>query len=340
MARDDTVTMKDIAREAKVSASAVSLALRGSPRISELTRTRISEIAERMGYRPNPLVSALMQSRRRPHQEQGFLTGAYLSFEEMAPVLREESIYAEFERGAMAEAARQGIRLEKFKVDSEMPLSRIGQILHARGIRGIVVSPLPPELEEIEWDWAGVSAIAIGPTLRKPALHRVMSDHYSNMESLLKACATWGYRRPGLCLETLSDERIGGQWEACFLRQQTENPLFEKVPLMKYADLSDSYLLHWIRDERPDVVICSSPWRILSIFEKADIRLPEDVGLASVSAARPDGDLSGIVEDGFSAGAQSVSQLLRMVYANEVGLPENPLKILLPGRVYRGRTTR
>ena len=45
-----TVSMKEIAQEAGVSVSAVSLALRNSPKVSEKRRLEIEQIAERMGY--------------------------------------------------------------------------------------------------------------------------------------------------------------------------------------------------------------------------------------------------------------------------------------------------
>jgi len=57
--------MEEIAVRLKISAATVSRALRNDPRISEPVRQRVRETAAAMGYRPNPLVSALMASRRR-----------------------------------------------------------------------------------------------------------------------------------------------------------------------------------------------------------------------------------------------------------------------------------
>lgn len=58
------ITMADVARAAGVHQTTVSLALRSHPRIPENTRKRIQQVAEEMGYRPNPLVSALIAQRR------------------------------------------------------------------------------------------------------------------------------------------------------------------------------------------------------------------------------------------------------------------------------------
>ncbi len=45
------ITLADVAREAGVSPAAASLALRGEPGVSRVTRERVSEVARRLGYR-------------------------------------------------------------------------------------------------------------------------------------------------------------------------------------------------------------------------------------------------------------------------------------------------
>lgn len=49
-----TATIKDVARLAGVSTTTVSHALGGQRPVSEATRTRVREAAERLGYRPHP----------------------------------------------------------------------------------------------------------------------------------------------------------------------------------------------------------------------------------------------------------------------------------------------
>src|SRR4029077_7484412 len=60
-----TTRMAEIAQELGMASSTVSRALRGDPRISAEMRQRVETLAKNTGYRPNPLVSALMASRRR-----------------------------------------------------------------------------------------------------------------------------------------------------------------------------------------------------------------------------------------------------------------------------------
>ena len=61
--------MKHVAAAAGVSVMTVSLALRRVPSIPAETRERVLAVAEKLGYRRNPLVAALMadlRGRRRP----------------------------------------------------------------------------------------------------------------------------------------------------------------------------------------------------------------------------------------------------------------------------------
>ncbi|MGW0683699.1 LacI family DNA-binding transcriptional regulator [Streptomyces sp. NPDC002754] len=52
-------TLKDIAEEARVSESAVSLALNGRPGVSPTTRQRVREVADRLGWQPSAAARAL-----------------------------------------------------------------------------------------------------------------------------------------------------------------------------------------------------------------------------------------------------------------------------------------
>jgi len=56
-------TLKDVAREAGVSIAAVSYSLNGGGTIGEEVRTRVREVAERIGYRPNRSAQAVRTGR-------------------------------------------------------------------------------------------------------------------------------------------------------------------------------------------------------------------------------------------------------------------------------------
>jgi DNA-binding LacI/PurR family transcriptional regulator len=53
------ISLRDVAREAKVSVATVSMVLNENPRISRATQLRVQRLIERMGYQPNRLAQSL-----------------------------------------------------------------------------------------------------------------------------------------------------------------------------------------------------------------------------------------------------------------------------------------
>src|SRR5438046_9071020 len=63
MARDHRISIKDVAREASVSVTTVSHALNDKGRLNPDTRQRVRDVAERLGYRPNPAARSLVSGK-------------------------------------------------------------------------------------------------------------------------------------------------------------------------------------------------------------------------------------------------------------------------------------
>jgi DNA-binding LacI/PurR family transcriptional regulator len=61
--REGRISIKDVAREAGVSVTTVSHALNDKGRLNPDTRTRVREVAERLGYRPNPAARSLVSGK-------------------------------------------------------------------------------------------------------------------------------------------------------------------------------------------------------------------------------------------------------------------------------------
>ncbi|MDA1068643.1 MAG: LacI family DNA-binding transcriptional regulator [Verrucomicrobia bacterium] len=83
----ESPTIEFIAKKAGVAKSTVSLALRNSPKLLEQTRSRIQKIAQELGYKPNPLVSAQMAHIRSHKSQKSVTTIGFLNtwFDETQP---------------------------------------------------------------------------------------------------------------------------------------------------------------------------------------------------------------------------------------------------------------
>src|SRR5687767_7977424 len=65
MGAQHNVTIKDIAKELKLSVSTVSRALRGGSEIKKETREIVQELAAKLQYSPNPIALSLKEKRSK-----------------------------------------------------------------------------------------------------------------------------------------------------------------------------------------------------------------------------------------------------------------------------------
>ena len=131
--------MQQIANVAGVSKSAVSLALRNDPRIPESTRFRIQKIAEKMGYRRNPVVDSLMTQLRADRQP---TFQANLGLINCSPTkdLKKNHTFRRLREGVIRRAEQLGYGVEEFWLQQpDMRPERLKQIIETRGIRGLIL---------------------------------------------------------------------------------------------------------------------------------------------------------------------------------------------------------
>ena len=119
------VSLRDIAREIGVSHVTVSLALRGDVRISVERRKEIAGVAERLGYRPDPMLSSLSAYRqgKKPHEIRS--TVAWINQWPNPRSLRRYQEFDAYWRGAHDYASQLGYRLEEFVVTKDMTPARL-----------------------------------------------------------------------------------------------------------------------------------------------------------------------------------------------------------------------
>lgn len=335
------VTLKEIASEAGVSLMTVSRALRGEPRVSRDTGARIRRIAERLRYRPNPLVSALMRSRRARQAEPRDLKLAFVTAFPTRDGWQAVRLYREFFAGAKLEAERSGYGLEEFWVTAPgMTPRRLSQVLQTRNIRGVLLAPLPASQGRLDLDWQHFCGVAFGYSIAAPALHRVSNHQFRSMRLLLAHLSELGYRRPGLALARSLDERVLHQWLGGFLVEQ-KSRCERHIPLCLIPDekWNRERFAHWLQRHRPDVVIGHQE-ELLEWLHHASHRVPEDIGFVHLDCPTADGSLSGLYQNGPEIGAAAADMLVDMLHRNETGLPTVPRTVVMDGSWCAGATTR
>lgn len=136
-------TMNDVAARAGCARATVSLALRSDPRITAATKKRVLAAAHQLGYQPNPLVAALMTTRRMRRVTARHTVLAFVTTHPAAESWRNHPGYVSFFTGARQRAVELGYALEEFPLRAPgMNPRRYQQILRARNIHGVLVRPM------------------------------------------------------------------------------------------------------------------------------------------------------------------------------------------------------
>jgi alanine racemase len=142
----------DVAREAGVSKAAVSFAFNSPGRLAPETATRIREVADQLGYTPNPVARMLTQGLT---QTLGVLTPQALS------VIFSNPFFGAFSEGVAAVAEEEGYGLHFIS-----PLrGSLARAMHRATVDGVVAIGLSgdhPEVEQIRR--AGVPIVLVDST--------------------------------------------------------------------------------------------------------------------------------------------------------------------------------
>jgi LacI family transcriptional regulator len=343
----DRITLKDIARAAGLSKSAVSMALRNHPDLAPATRERVCRLAEEMGYRPDPALSALSSYRHGKRGVAGGETLAWVTNWRTSEEWRRTSpVYRGYFVGACRRAERLGYRLEHFWMgEPGMTRERFEQILHSRGIRGLLLAPLPLPPVPFDLTWSRYAAVTIGTSISRPPLHRVTFSPYGSTNLVLESLRRRGYRRIGCVLPVEANERTEHAWLAAFLLFQFRHAEDYAVPplLLQPDENRRSRFCGWLDAHRPDAVVTVGarfPMMVREWCLGNGIRVPDDCGIAVISNVPLDGDLSGIHEPSEDMGETAVDVLTGMLYRNDLGPPRLPRRTLLEGTWVEGGTVR
>lgn len=328
------VTLKVVAARARLSLATVSYALRQHPKIPVATRDRVAEIARALGYRPNPRVASLMAHIRgaqaRPHQERI----AFVWVHTGRAAARRDPFLNQVFAGARERAGQMGFALEEFWTnDPGMSDQRLEQILRARGIVGVVLSPVTTAEAAITlgWDWRHFSAAVIGNVTWTPELHHAGHHHFLAMRLALLELEKLGRRRIGALIEPTSNGRAKRAWEAAFL---THHPDLAAAPslvrVIDEAGLQEAAA--WLRRSNPDALIVSETSLLAAPGLRAAIReLALPVITLYWSTDTPRG-IGGIDQCYDRVAAHAVDLVAAQLNANETGVPDLPRIMLFPGK--------
>lgn len=332
-----TATLRAVAREAGYALVTVSYALRDHPRVQEATRRKIQAVAQEMGYRPNPLVTAVMAHVRSANPPRHGGTIACLArWSEAADELNLAAV-SQFLRGARQRAESLGWRIDEIACDNNVLRGpRLAQILINRGIHGVLVGPLPLRQGEIGLDWSRFACATWGYSLRNPVLHRAVVHHGHSIGLAFHHALAAGAKRIGFAAPARINARADFSYEAACHIQQRRLPAVQRVApfLPADRDWTKARFQDWLRREQPDVVVTPHDIRSWLGNGSRKARRPGLITLDKTGNATPGAGVDYCHE---AVGAAAVDLIIAQINANERGLPRHAKLVMIEGRWVEGK---
>jgi len=328
-------TMQDVADQAGVHRSTVSLALRNNPRISAEVRARVQRIAAELGYRPNPMVTALMRSRRTRRQADHGTLAYVTNYPTRYGWRPPHHDRLDYFPSAEKRAIELGYKLEHFWLrDPGMTPERFGQILHNRGISGVLIGRLPPFETRIDLPWAYFSSVALGLSLRTPRLNLVAEDAFASAAVAMRACLDKGYRRIGFAFTEPNDSAgTGDRYLAAYLRYQLHLDAKDRIPHFEYTQENrlGADLVAWMEHQQPDAIVATHAEPIVKVYRSGQTRFPAQVNWVPLANDKLEQGFAGIYRDADQFGSLAVDMVVGMLHRDESGIPRVPHRVLVPG---------
>jgi LacI family transcriptional regulator len=242
--------------------------------------------------------------------------------------------------GATIRARAYGYELQHLWArEGGMSPSRFSRVLAARGIRGVILAPLEHPDSRFDLDWEKFSTVTIERSIRYAHFHHITPNYYADLRLTWDRLRERGYSRIGLVLDAGLAERVAHQWEAAhaFEQARTVQPA-RMVPTLVVDEASRPTIIReWLKQHRPDAVI-SRCNEFLAAAASLKLRIPRDVGYASLNIVDDAPGVSGILQHRDVMGATAVDVLHSLLHRNHRGPHVVSQGTQIDGTWHEGRT--
>lgn len=335
-------TLKDVGAHAGVTAATASMALRRDARISRETQQRVQRSAETLGYRPDPILSALVSRRKGTRTRRTFANLAVLIDERWLPEGQTPVWMQSFLHGVHQMAERLGYHAEVLYYPRDLvPGVNADRILHARGIRGVALFPLPGEQKDLTFDWDHYALVVIGHPQLPAMAHRVGSDPFAAMNLVCEKLRLHGYQRVGLAHSHHQEAELRYEFLGALIKENhLHGRRFRAVPPHLPETLTRQGFVSWVRKHRPECVITVEEI-VLHWLKDEGWRVPDDIGVAFLNThiVQTPG-VSGTLLHNDATGENAVELLHNQLLRGETGFPDTVREMLVYPHWQEGQTLR
>ncbi|GHO61534.1 LacI family transcriptional regulator [Ktedonobacter sp. SOSP1-52] len=331
------ITIEDVAREAGVSRSTVSLVLRGSGEVAEETRKRVRDVIKKLGYQHNRLAASL---RSKHSYILGLVVSdlSYPSYGQMAVGI--ESAVEDAGYSLIAANSHESRERERRHVD----------MLRQYSIDGLCVTPVNLVAEEVDYlrvlQESGFPLVSLYREIE--GFNFCGTDAYGSTRQLVSYLVD----ELGHCQIALLSGRLSNTTNPLRVQGWRDELQSRGLPagddLLVFCsgesnggELGVAELLQ--RNVSFTAMICLNDFIAFSALRKLYLvgkRVPEDVSVASMGGfaqfSPPEKPLTTIVEDYHALGREAGLLLLQCIAGTA---PLKPERRILPARLLIGQTT-
>ncbi|MBC2602732.1 LacI family DNA-binding transcriptional regulator [Puniceicoccus vermicola] len=338
------VTLQDISDKTGYGRSTVSLALRDHPSIKESTRKKIRSEAEKLGYRPNPLVSVLMAQLKGKHKDYRETIAVLVKTAYVAEQMTSASpFYGMLYDSIKKKAAEQGFSVDLFCADElGVSASRLSRIFLSRGIHGVLIFPggstASGERLDIQLDWQYFVSVLVGFNGNYQELNQVVPDYTYDVNIAIEMLHRSNRERVGFAIPKSRNRGSDYNWMARFLLYQRELPVRRRIPFVpeKGSDFGKEEFLVWFQKHTPDTLLVAGD-EVRNWLEEAGVSIPDDVRLINL-VKRGEAGLAGIDPQTSEVGGAAVELLISLLQSNQYGIPQYPRTIAVKGAWNPGKS--
>ena len=344
--KNHSVKMRDVAKRAGVSSMTVTRALRGDAHVSEVTRGKVLQAAEELGYRYNPAVSGVLTAIRRQEvaDYRGKIAWLHVGNREhsMKRVPWERPLYD----GVCRRAAECDYILETIWLEG---LARSGagrkeltRVLHTRGIQGAVIPGWHPSLDGLEWRRFACATSSVA-SFAQP-IHMAGTDLLHGVRESFRRLRLRGCRRIGLIVHNLTDDTKPSIQRAGFLMEMSALPPRDRLPILRLPlkmrpETHRGLFKKWLHRHQPDAVICGDEY-ILDWTRDMGVAVPDQLSLVHLGRHGYLTQWAGIDQHEDRIGAALVDLVVGQINRGEFGLPPFRKQVLIQGTWVEGKTVR
>lgn len=343
-----------VAKMAGVAPSTVSKVFNNYPGVSADTRQTVLAAAAKLGYKPDPALSALIRRRwNRGHRSESVVIGLLWT----SGVPSVSGYFKELRDGIFTQAESLGYVLRDYSLDQYKKHSSIDQLLARSGVTALISFSIQ-DWQKIDIDWNRLYHVFLFGHSQFSHLNQLRYDWLKAVDFAVKLATEYGHRRIGFVSSSIMNSYEERHLHSAYLVNHAElKSLYPAQPrLLIYKFLQEPFahkdfgtmpnypwashpLSCWAREEKPDCIISSDtmPFHILKM---AGFTVPQDFSFISLRQGDSPSDsfVTSISHRPYILGQNAVDIVHHLLQAGQKGLLPYPIIRTVEGEIHEGQT--